>query len=150
MENDKNLYELGYLLIPVIAAEKLSEEVGAIRAVIESNNGVISNEEQPKVRKLAYEIAHNIAGSKRVRYEDAYFGWMKFNLSPELLEKVVEGLKKSSTLLRHLIINLSKDSGSTLKNDTNKAQVIKKTKKVASEKEIDKEIDNLLTKEENA
>lgn len=148
MENDKNLYELSYLLIPIVSAEKLPDEVNAIRAIIESNGGLILNEEQPKAKDLAYEISHVVAGGKRTRYESAYFGWMKFNLAQDAVSGVEVELKKNNVLLRYLIINLTRDIGNPPKNDSKKAQIIKKTKKVSSDKEIDKEIENLLIKSE--
>lgn len=144
--NDKNLYELGYLLIPVISEEKLVEEANLVRSAIESNGGLIVNEEQPKMRKLSYEIAHNVAGGRRTRYDDAHFGWMRFNLSPASVKKMEEELKKNPSMLRYLVINLSKELGSSKNGEVSKKSVIRKTKKVVSEKEIDKEIDNLLEK----
>ena len=146
MENDKNLYELSYLLVPIITTEKLADEVNAIRGVIESKEGLILNEEHPKMRDLAYEIAHMVAGGKRTRYENAYFGWMKFNLAQDVLIKLNADLKKNNVLLRYLIINLTKEIGNPIKNDSNKIKMAKRTKKISSDKEIDKEIENLLVK----
>jgi len=147
MENsDKNLYELGYLLIPVVPMDKLPEEVNVLREVIESAGGLILNMEQPKMKKLAYEIAHNLAGGKKTRYEDAYFGWVNFQLTPEALAEVVSKVKNNVSILRHLVINLSSENNNLSKPEIKGKNGIKKGKRLMSDKDIDKEIDNLLTK----
>ncbi|HRY62869.1 MAG TPA: 30S ribosomal protein S6 [Candidatus Paceibacterota bacterium] len=146
--SDKNVYELGYLLIPIIAPEKLADEVNAIRALVESNGGLVLFEEAPKERKLAYEMSHDITGGRRAKYDDAFFGWMKFNLSADAVSKLDAGLKNNQSLIRYLIINLTKEGGDS--NGAAEAKkplgVGKKPKKTVSEKELDKEIDNLLDK----
>ena len=145
--NDKNLYELGYLLIPVIPAEKLPEEASVLRSYVESNGGMIDSEGEPKMRKLSYEITHRVAGGKNTRYDDAHFGWLRFNISPENIKTIDSEMKKNTSVLRFMIINLSNEMGSPKRNEAKKT-AIKKAKKNISEKEIDKEIDSLLDKEE--
>ncbi len=145
---DKNLYELGYLLIPTIDAEKISEEVLQIKNIIESLDGVVEVEELPKMRNLAYEISQVLSGGKRNRHNEAYFGWMRFNLSPEGIVTFTEELKKNQSVLRSLIINLSKEGKNALKIAKPRGASIKRVPKTVSDKEeIDKEIDNLLTED---
>lgn len=146
--NDKNLYEIGYLLIPIIPAEKISDEVNVLKSYIESNGGVVMAEEQPKMRDLSYEILHRVAGGKNSRYDTAHFGWVKFDLSPLMVKNVEAEIKKNPSFLRYLVINLSRDMGSPEKIDTKKTPIIKKPKKIADEVEIDKEIDNLLVEDD--
>jgi ribosomal protein S6 len=148
---DKNLYELGYLLVPTINADKIPEEVSVLRNALESFDGVIQSEEQPKMKKLSYEVSQDLAGGKRNKYEDAYFGWMRFDLSSEGIIKFGEELKKNDSILRHLIINLSKEGTNALKIGKPRSIPLKRVPKTASDKEeIDKEIDNLLAKNDGA
>lgn len=144
---EKNVYELGYLLIPVIAPEKIADEVNLVRSAIESNGGLVLFEEGAKERKLAYEMSHNVTGGKKNKYDDAYFGWMKFSLSSDAVKKMEEDLRKNPSMLRYLVINLTKEG--TLSNGTEPKKPLgvgKKPRKTVSEKELDKEIDNLLDK----
>jgi ribosomal protein S6 len=144
--SEKKLYELGYLLIPVIAPEKLADEVSILRSVIESNGGLVLFEEAPKERKLSYEMAKEITGGRKAKYDDAYFGWMKFNLSSDAISKIDEEMKKSASVLRYLIINLTKEGAPLSGIEIKKPVVGRKAKRTVSEKELDKEIDNLLDK----
>lgn len=145
-KNDKVLYELGYLLVPIIPVEKLPEEVGVLKGMIESKGGFILSETEPKQRKLAYEIAQETTGSKRSKYEEAFFGSMRYELLPEEAVKLNIELRKVPTMLRFLVINLYKENKNILKEDVKPKGVGRRPKKAVSEKEIDKEIDDLLAK----
>jgi len=145
---DKNLYELGYLLIPTIDADRIPEEVSKIKNVLESLEGAVENEELPKMRELAYEVSQDLAGGKRIRFNEAYFGWMRFNLSPEGAVSFIDELKKNSSVLRNLVINLSKEGKNALKVAKPRNISLRRVPKTVSDKEvIDKEIDDLLTKD---
>ncbi|HBM45875.1 MAG: hypothetical protein UT05_C0006G0024 [Parcubacteria group bacterium GW2011_GWF2_38_76] len=147
MDNsDKNVYELGYLLIPIIAPEKLVEEVNEIRNVIESSGGLVLFEEGAKSRKLAYEMSVDTTGGKRSKYDDAYFGWMKFSLSSDSVSKMEAELKKNPSVIRYLVINLTKEGIPSSGAEIKKPIGGKRPKKTVSDKELDKEIDNLLDK----
>lgn len=143
---DKNVYELGYLLIPIIAPEKIADEVNAVRAAIESSGGLVLFEEAAKERKLAYEMSHDITGGKRAKYDDAYFGWFKFSLSSDAVKTMEAELKKNQSLIRYLVINLTKEGSLSNGKDAKKSTGAKKPRKSVSDKELDKEIDNLLEK----
>ena len=147
MESDKKLYEVGYLLMPLIAEEKIGEEQNTLRNYIESEGGLIVSEEIPKMRKLAYEVSHNIIGGKKKKYEDAYFGWMKYQLSPDKAETVNASFKKSANVIKFLIINSSVEQPKAPRDESKKAAPKKEKKSDMSEQEIDKEIDKLVVKD---
>jgi small subunit ribosomal protein S6 len=79
MEKETKMYEIGYLLSPLISEEKLDEEISALRKLIEDKQGFIMNESRAKSRSLAYPIKG---------FNSAYFGWIKFAASPEVLPEI--------------------------------------------------------------
>ncbi len=150
MENkDKNLYEIGYVLVPSIPEDKVPEEVSRINELIVSNSGLVLSGEQPKFRKLSYEISKPISGGKNVRYNEGHFGWVRFETSPDCILIIDKELKSDLNVLRFLVLNLTKEGKNALKIGGKKGLFSKEkvSKKPISEKEIDKEIDSLLMPE---
>ena len=74
------VYEIGYLLVPSIPEEKIAEEAASVRGQVEKEGGLLIMEDIPKMRPLAYSIS-KIIDSKRERFNQAYFGWVKFEIS---------------------------------------------------------------------
>jgi ribosomal protein S6 len=150
MENDttKKLYEAGYLIIPLIPEDKVADEVNVLRSHIESAGGFIVSEEQPKMRKLAYDIKQRGVASKKLRFDDAYFGSMRFNASAEGILAINESFDKNDKILRFIIIKPGKDVPRVMRTGApskpKSESVNKETKVVMSEKDLDKEIDQLL------
>lgn len=139
MDREQKMYEIGYLLSPLIPEEKLDEEVSVLRKLIEDRQGLIINEGRPKMRKLAYPIN---------KTESAYFGWVKFTASPEILKEIENPLKKNNKIIRFLIIKAVKETTVSMP-----ARKIVKKKKPAGPKEkieikpeeIDKKLEELLS-----
>ncbi len=149
MENDttKKLYEVGYLIIPLIPEDKVADEVNVLRSHIETAGGFIVSEEQPKMRKLSYEIRQRGIASKKAKFEDAYFGSMRFNASGEGVVAINESFDKNDKVLRFLIIKPVKEAPRIPRTGPNAPKPKTETtdKKVAmSEQELDKEIDQLF------
>ncbi|MDO8493334.1 MAG: 30S ribosomal protein S6 [bacterium] len=150
MENDttKKLYEVGYLLIPLIPEDKVADEVNTVRSYIENTGGFIVSEEQPKMRKLSYEIKQRGMASKKARFEDAYFGSMRFQATAEAVLAVNESLDKNDKILRFLMIKTVKEVPRVPRTGVpakSKSEVVDLDKKVImSDVELDKEIDQLL------
>lgn len=140
------MYEIGYLLTPLIPEEKLDEEVFVLRKLIEDKKGLIINEARPKMRKLAYIIKN---------FESAYFGWIKFTADPETIKEIESSLKNppigGDKLVRFLIVKVIKEAAVL-----RPARKIIKKKKPAEPKEkieikpeeIDKKLEELLSKSE--
>lgn len=152
MENDstKKLYEVGYLLIPLIPEDKVADEVNVLRSYIETAGGFIVSEDQPKMRRLAYDIKQRGIASKKSRFNDAYFGWMRFHAASEGVLTVEEAFDKNDKVLRYLVIKPIKDTpriarvpGKT-KPGAGVGEIDKDKKEVISDQDLDKEIDQLL------
>ncbi|MBI3631922.1 MAG: 30S ribosomal protein S6 [Candidatus Vogelbacteria bacterium] len=147
-DTTKKLYEVGYLLIPLIPEDRLADEVNVLRSYIETANGFIIGEDQPKMRRLAYTIKQRGMASKKIRFEDAYFGWIRFQASASDVLVINDALDKNDKVLRYILIKPVKDTPRiqrVMNAVKPKVEVIKKEKRTQlSDQELDKEIDQLL------
>src|SRR3989344_9079230 len=100
---EPRIYELGYHLVPTLAAEQIPEASGAVRGMIERISKDIIAEELPVFIDLAYQIVKTV-DHKNKRFDEAYFGWIKFEASPAGIAELEEGLKKDENVLRYLIV----------------------------------------------
>jgi len=139
IEADPKLYEIGYLLTPLIPADKLADEANLIRAVIEGEKGLIAGEEAPKSRALAYEIK---------KLSTAYFGWIRFMARPDAIESIKKSFDNNANLLRFLILNAEEE---TVSQNPLRAARVKgigpretgEPKEEIKEEEIDKKLEEI-------
>ncbi|OHB25190.1 MAG: hypothetical protein A2542_02830 [Parcubacteria group bacterium RIFOXYD2_FULL_52_8] len=103
MENETKLYEIGYLLLPMLAEETLAAEVATLRALVEKHGGVVQSAELPKSRQLAYTVGKKIA-NKRSEFNQAYFGTMLFRALPEAAPAIKSDFDKQDNVLRFMLI----------------------------------------------
>lgn len=103
------VYELGYHLLPSIAEDKLSDEIVVIKTLIEKNGGVFLTEKFPKLMQLAYVIFRTEEGKKQ-KFKNAYFGWIKFEISAENIATIKEALDDNENMLRFLLIKTVRES----------------------------------------
>ncbi|HDQ16651.1 MAG TPA: hypothetical protein ENN31_00845 [Candidatus Vogelbacteria bacterium] len=146
-------YELGYLITPLLPAEKVSSELTEkVILPLEKLGCMIINQQTPTMMNLAY-ILYKTIEHKRDKYKQAYFGNIIFSVKPENISKVKDIIDKSGLFLRYLLIiapTVSTKTGSRsmiksirpIKKDSGKD---KEVPVVVKEEEIDKEIEGLLT-----
>jgi len=103
------IYEVGYLLSADIAEEKVAEETGKIRTIIEKEGGLPISDEFPKLRQLAYTLIKRLGG-KNLKVTSAYFGWYKFELSSDFIGKIKSELEKLSSIVRFLLIKTAREN----------------------------------------
>ncbi|MCH7529812.1 30S ribosomal protein S6 [Patescibacteria group bacterium] len=108
-EDEDKVYELSYHLLPDIKENDIESEVATIKSVIEKNGGSFITEEAPKKIELAYTITQSEA-SKKKRFNNAHFGWLKFETSADAIVNIKEVLDKNRSIIRFLIINTVKES----------------------------------------
>jgi len=152
-ENVKT-YEVGFLLTPSVAEESLGAEMTRIRDEIEKAKGAIVGEGYPALRPLSYPVAYRAGGAKQ-QLQQAYFGYVKFTLSPEDVVAVKAGLEKIDTLVRFLIMAAGKENPAPVRRVPQTAvrtatpvdAAEKRSLTEADEVEISKGIEELLTEE---
>lgn len=133
------LYEVGYLLLPTIAEEKLQLEIDGIKSVIEGAGGVFVSEGSPQTKVLTYPMEKAISGKKQ-KFETASFGWVKFEAEAERINEVKEKLDKLENILRYLLIITTKETTNAKARKFSFDQENKKdTKEVKDTEEVKKE-----------
>lgn len=92
------LYELGYLLVPHLDEDALAKEVETLKNAV----GAVVLEGKPRKIDLAY-MMHKVIKNTRESYEDAFFGWIKFNAELGALAEIKKVLEGDETVIRFLI-----------------------------------------------
>lgn len=160
--SEPRVYELGFLVVPSLTDEKLTDAVDSLRAVIDKAGGSIIAEGAPALRELAYEMSKMVA-NKRSSYTSAHFGWLKFEATPEVLDEMKLELDANNDLIRYIIVKTVREdtmasmpartfepsAGQELAMaDSGKERKVPERvpeeKVELSEEEIDEEIDKLL------
>ncbi len=151
---ENRIYELGFHIVSSIPEEKLPAEVTAIKDVLGENGVAIIAEDFPKLKHLSYTMT-KIIGPKHLRFDTAYFGWVKFEMNPEAIGKVKTALERNDNLLRFIIIKTVRESTLAVVKppvyrsepkpilgiDKKKAAPVKSS---ISEAELDKTIEELM------
>ncbi len=75
----RNHYETVFILTPVLSDAQIKEAVDKFKAVITDNDGVITNEENWGMRKLAYPIQKKSTG---------FYILLQFDGEPTLVDKL--------------------------------------------------------------
>lgn len=146
----KQVYEVGYHIVSSVSEENLGAEIEAVKALLGKSE--IIAEESPKLIDLAYAIDKQIAGLHR-KYDKAYFGWVKFECSPEEAVVLNKKLSAIDNVLRFILIKTVRENtlcgAKLLAEEIAKKKAIAKKEEVkdkapVSAEEIDKTIDELI------
>ncbi|MDP3645737.1 MAG: 30S ribosomal protein S6 [bacterium] len=140
VESDEVLlrvYEVGYHLAPTVKEEELEGVVGGIRSVIEKVGGSFIAEGAPTLTRLAFPISV-VEKGKRSEYDRGYFGWIKFEASIDVVEKLNTALTRSADIIRSIIFQtVREDTRARIKaptlRDVKRTDVIKSTTRHAAE-----------------
>lgn len=104
-----HVYEVSFLIVPTVSEDSISEEFSAVKSAVESSGGSVITEEFPKKRNLAYTMEKAFE-SKYQRYDEAYFGWIKFELVSASVADIKAELDKRQTVLRHMIVKTVREN----------------------------------------
>lgn len=153
MENDikhegrSKVYEVGYLVLPTVPEEHVSQEVQKVKTLIESASGSLITEDFPKLRTLAYSMKKHIGG-RNLGFDKAYFGWVKFECPAVEIPTLKAGLEKMENLLRFILIETVRENTLYTPRMSFRPQVAEAGKEKVGEKiseeQIEKEIENLV------
>ena len=148
---DANVYELAYLLVPSIVEEELVAEAAALKDAVAAFGASFVSEEAPKLIDLAYQMERDIANKKH-KFNNGYFGWMKFELDPAQVALLNESLGRNDKLIRYMIISTVAESTIAPKKAPRTADGKPRTKKEGEEEgeamsaeEVDKKIEEMAT-----
>lgn len=101
-ENAARVYEIGYHISPSVKEDEVEKRVGEMRSMIEKHGGRLLAEGAPSMMKLSYDISVQ-EGGKRIEYDRASFGWIKFEAPSEAALEMEEALKTMPGVIRSIL-----------------------------------------------
>ncbi len=106
---EPRVYELGYIVNPNMSEGNLAKEREALVALITKYKGIVISEGQPQLIDLAYEMSR-VINNKRQKYNQGYFGWIKFDTTPDLIDALTEEVDAMTSLVRFLVIKTVREN----------------------------------------
>jgi ribosomal protein S6 len=131
------VYEVSYLLLPSLAQEQVPSRADAIKEQMTKLGGAIISFENPVLIDLAYPMT-KVTHAGRTKVSSAYFGWIKFEITSEGIEKVKKALDADNEIVRHLIIKTVREN--TLLNGKMKLQKEERKREEAEGEEVSAEM----------
>ncbi len=150
-KDNTKIYEVGFHIAPFVSEENVAHEVSLIKNALDAIKAEVISEDFPRLRALSYPITKVIKGDKKICNE-AYFGWVKFEVSKDLIAGFKKEVEKIDNIIRSLIIEtvrentlygakfVSDKEAKREKRETEKSEV----KEPINEVELDKTIDSLV------
>lgn len=149
-----SVYELSYLIASSIPEEMVAQELSKINKIVADSGATTIAEEQPKLEDLAYTIKKKTVAGSYDKFDSAYFGWVKFELSPSKIEEIKKSVEIIPSVIRVLVITTTKEntylgkrasSASKIEVEAEKpAEPVVEAEVTASPEEIDKSIDAMV------
>jgi ribosomal protein S6 len=138
-DKDLKLYELGVNFVSTLE-DKAEKEFESLKKLIEKRKGKIVSVSSPETITLAYPITQTV-DSKKKKHNTAEFGWIKFEIEPEVISKIKEDLDLNSYILRFIILKTTLEASTEAKEiakflnekDNEKSE---KTKKEGDENDL--------------
>ena len=94
-----NHYEAVFILTPVLSDVQMKEAVDKFKAVLTDNGGIITNEENWGMRKLAYPIQKKSTG---------FYALLQFDVEPTVIATLETQFRRDERVLRFLTFRLDK------------------------------------------
>jgi ribosomal protein S6 len=108
--NSLSVYEIGYLILDSVPEEKVPEETEAIRGIITKAGGNIIAEDASHRQPLAYTMRTKTLAGVYSSYDNAYFGWIKFEAGSDKVEGIKKTVELHPTVLRMLLISTVREN----------------------------------------
>lgn len=138
---DSRVYEVSFIFDNKLDEGAALEKGNAIKQSIATLGGSFVSEEAPYMRELAYEMTR-VVNNVNVRFNEGYFGWIKFELDAEKVKDLEKGLKLDDQLIRYLVVKTVRENTVY----TKRAPVVKAESLV--DNETDDEVVNVDTTKE--
>ncbi len=154
ISESRPVYEVGFHVVPTVGDEGVAGVVDQITSAL--GNAEIISQQVPEKMRLAYTVEQAAAG-KRAKFDEAYFGFIKFAIDREEIPALEQALRANKNILRFLLIETTREDISqaprraVFASDRLEGETIQKPKAAAEEKagevseaELDKSIDALV------
>lgn len=159
---ENRIYELAYLFVPTLEETQAMSRFNELKTMLGEKGAEMISEDIPRLIDLAYEMNRTIE-NKKTWFDTGYFGWIKFDISPEVISSIDEKLMRDETIIRFMIIKTVKESTVVSKKplgmkkrfdkeDVSSDEVavvddaaVKEEETPATTEQIDEQIDALIT-----
>lgn len=128
---DSRVYEISFIFDNKLDEGAALEKGNAIKQSIATLGGSFISEEAPYMRELAYEMTR-VQNNVNVRFNDGYFGWIKFEMSGDKVKEFEKALKLDEEIVRYLVVKTVRENTVY----TKRAPVIKAESLVNNEDDI--------------
>ncbi len=164
MQNESTVYEVGFHMNPSLPDGEVLGKVADLKQAISERGGTFISEGVPVPYELAYTIIKRI-GNENKRFSQSVFDWVKFEMDPASIVDLKKMLEGDTDIIRFLIIKTvredtmistrpefkmsaeeGEEEGATRQSSPRKVEREELTKE--EEEQIDKEIDDLVSDEE--
>ncbi|MDE2040815.1 MAG: 30S ribosomal protein S6 [Patescibacteria group bacterium] len=111
IHNDRQaVYEIGYLFVGSLPEERVPAENDKVRKIIADAGASVIAEEVPHRERLAYTIRRKTVAGSYEKYDEAYFGWIKFEVGTVKIEGIKKSLETLPVILRMLVITTVREN----------------------------------------
>lgn len=100
---DSRVYEISFIFDNKLDEQTALEKSNALKQSIATLGGSFISEEAPYMRELAYEMIR-VVNNVNVRFNEGYFGWIKFTLDGAKVKDFEKALKLDEQLVRYLVV----------------------------------------------
>ena len=100
---DSRVYEISFIFDNKLDEQTALEKSNALKQSIATLGGSFISEEAPYMRELAYEMIR-VVNNVNVRFNEGYFGWIKFTLTASKVAEFEKALKLDEQLVRYLVV----------------------------------------------
>ena len=106
---DSRVYEVSFIFDNKLDEGAALEKGNAIKQSIATLGGSFISEEAPYMRELAYEMVR-VVNNINVRFNEGYFGWIKFEMEADKVKELEKGLKLDDQLVRYLVVKTVREN----------------------------------------
>ncbi len=106
---DSRVYEISFIFDNKLDEGAALEKGNAIKQSIATLGGSFISEEVPYMRELAYEMTR-VVNNINVRFNEGYFGWIKFELDADKVKEFEKGLKLDEQIIRYIVVKTVREN----------------------------------------
>ncbi len=106
---DSRVYEVSFIFDNKLDESAALEKANALKQSIATLGGSFISEEAPYMRELAYEMIR-VVNNVNVRFNEGYFGWIKFELDGEKVKEFEKSLKGDEQVVRYIVVKTVRDN----------------------------------------
>ena len=148
-EIDPRVYEVSFWLVPTISESELPAHFDRLKKVITDVQGEFISEEAPYMREMTYQMVRVIDNVNK-RFNDGYFGWVKFRALPQDAAVVKSTFEKDVTVIRSLLVETVEENTTYTKRPESKITLSEDVAETSPEviENVSEVVESPTTKEE--